>query len=532
MNYESPKIVTFDLEAREKLLQGVNILAEAVKTTMGPRGRNVVIENKEGHPVVTKDGVTVARAINLRDQIKNLGVQMAKEAASRTADTAGDGTTTATVLTQAIFGEGMKMLAAGHQASDLKRGIDSAVDEIIASLRDESISVSRDEEIQQVATISANGESEIGNLIASAIKRVGTDGVVTVEEAKGFSTTLTVVDGMRIERGYLSPYFITDQERMVVELDKPYVLLCNKKFDSLKELTPLLEKILTSQRPLLVVADDIEGEAMQGLVLNKIKGALKVCAIRAPGFGESREDMMSDLAAVLGCDISNTLQTTDIMSMQLSQLGTCSKVVVSRYDTTFVGGGASQEKIEAQINSCREGLKRSIDPDEINHIKGRLARLAGGIAVLRVGGATESELRERKDRVDDALHATQAALSEGIVPGGGVALVRASSRIQLSGVDGYNAGRIIVRNACQSPLKQIVLNSGGTPDVILNQVLNLQKNHGYDAFSGVFGDMFEMGIIDPAKVVRCALQNASSAASMMLTIGCAVVEDERPQDNR
>ncbi len=527
MNYDSPKIVTFDLEAREKLLLGVNVLAEAVKTTMGPRGRNVVIESGEGHPVVTKDGVTVARAINLRDQIKNLGVQMAKEAASRTADTAGDGTTTATVLTQAIFGEGMKMLAAGHQASDLKRGIDSAVEEIISRLREESVVVSCDEEIQQVATISANGESEIGNLIAAAIKKVGTDGVVTVEEAKGFATTLNVVDGMRIERGYLSPYFITDQERMVVELEKPYVLLCNKKFDSLKEITPLLEKILAAQRPLLIVADDIEGEAMQGLVLNKVKGALKVCAIRAPGFGESREDMMADLAAVLGCDITSTLQTTDIMSMQLSHLGTCNKIVVSRYDTTFVGGGGSQERIESQINSCRESLKNATDPDEIAHIRGRLARLSGGIAVLRVGGATESELRERKDRVDDALHATQAALAEGIVPGGGVALVRAASCITISGVDGFNAGRIIVRNACQAPLKQIVQNSGGTPDVILNQVLGLQKNHGYDAFNGIFGDMFQMGIIDPAKVVRCALQNASSAAGMMLTIGCAMVEDER-----
>lgn len=527
MNYETAKLVTFNVDAREQMLQGVNVLAEAVKTTMGPRGRNVVIEQKGDHPIVTKDGVTVARAINLRDPVKNLGVQMAKEAASRTADVAGDGTTTATVLTQAIFNEGMKMLAAGYQASDLKKGIENAVSEVIVSLRDMAIPVSRDEEIEQVATISANGEKEIGQLIASAIKRVGTDGVVTVEEAKGFATTLNVVEGMRVDRGYLSPYFITDSDRMVVELDKPLVLLCDRKFDNLKELTPLLEKVLSSQRPLLIVADDVEGEVMQALVLNKLKGSLKICAIRCPGFGESRTDLMGDLASVLGCDPVIAMQPADVMGIQLSQLGSCAKVIVNRGETTFIGGAGSKDAIGARAAACRESIANTTDLDEAAHHRSRLAKLAGGVAVIRVGGATEAELRERKDRVDDALHATQAAIAEGIVPGGGVALVRAQQVVQTQSIDGVNAGRIIVKNACSSPLKQIVFNSGGTPDVVHNSVVSLPENHGYDAFNGLFGDMFQMGIIDPVKVVRTALENAASAAAMMLTIGCAMVDDEK-----
>ncbi len=397
MSTDTAKLVSFDLEARNKLLQGVNILAEAVKTTMGPRGRNVVIEVKGSHPVVTKDGVTVAQAINLREPVMNLGVQMAKEAASRTAEVAGDGTTTATVLTQAIFSEGMKMLAAGYQASDLKKGIDAAVTEVISSLKESSIGVTRHEEIEQIATISANGEKEIGELIASAIRRVGNDGVVAVEEAKGFATTLTVVEGMRIERGYLSPYFITDNDRMVVELDKPYILLCDRRFDNLKELTPLLEKILNAQRPLLIVAEDVEGEAMQALVLNKMKGSLKVCAIRSPGFGESRTDLVGDLGTILGCEPVVATQPADVMGLQLSSLGTCTRVIVSRHETTFIGGAGSQEKIDQRIAACKESLRSSQEIEEAQHHKARLARLAGGVAVIRVGGATESELRERKE---------------------------------------------------------------------------------------------------------------------------------------
>jgi chaperonin GroEL len=526
MSTDTAKLVSFDLEARNKLLQGVNILAEAVKTTMGPRGRNVVIEVKGSHPVVTKDGVTVAQAINLREPVMNLGVQMAKEAASRTAEVAGDGTTTATVLTQAIFSEGMKMLAAGYQASDLKKGIDAAVTEVISSLKESSIGVTRHEEIEQIATISANGEKEIGELIASAIRRVGNDGVVAVEEAKGFATTLTVVEGMRIERGYLSPYFITDNDRMVVELDKPYILLCDRRFDNLKELTPLLEKILNAQRPLLIVAEDVEGEAMQALVLNKMKGSLKVCAIRSPGFGESRTDLVGDLGTILGCDPVVATQPADVMGLQLSSLGTCTRVIVSRHETTFIGGAGSQEKIDQRIAACKESLRSSQEIEEAQHHKARLARLAGGVAVIRVGGATESELRERKDRVDDALHATQAAIAEGIVPGGGVALVRSAGSVVADSLDGYSAGKTIVKNACSFPLKQIVYNAGGTPDVILNSVAAQDKNYGYDAYRGVFGNMFEMGIIDPVKVVRSALENAASAAGMMLTIGCAMVDDE------
>ena len=523
------KIIKFDLQAREDLLEGVNILADAVKITMGPRGRNVVIENPGGHPVLTKDGVTVAKAINLRDSFSNLGVQMIKEAASRTAESAGDGTTAATVLSQSIFAEGLKMLAAGYSEPDLKKGIDMAVCEVMKNLLKMSLKISKDEEIKQVACISANGEKEIGDLIFEAISSVGRDGVVTVEDAKGFNSSLTIVDGMQIERGYLSPYFVNNQDRMTADFENPYILLCNFKIDSMNNIMPLLEKSVSSKNPLLIVADDVEGDAMKGLVVNKTRGILKVCAIRSPGFGESRVNMLEDLASVLGTHVYSHSSGESLEDIQIEDLGKCKKVVVGRSASIFVGGSGDAKRIDDRVNSIKSQLEDvTLSEDETNFLKLRLSRLAGGVAVLRVGGATESELRERKDRVDDALSATQAAIEEGIVPGGGVALVRASSNLShQESIDGVSAGFEIVRRACLSPLKQIILNSGGSPELILEKIKKIKKkSYGYNALLDTFGDMFDMGIIDPTKVVRSALKNASSAASMMLTVGCTVVEDE------
>jgi chaperonin GroEL len=523
------KIIKFDLQAREDLLKGVNILTDAVKVTMGPRGRNVVIENPGGHPTLTKDGVTVAKAVNLRDPFLNLGVQMIKEAASRTSDEAGDGTTTATVLSHAIFSEGLKMLAAGYKADDIKRGMSSAVTDITAHLMEMSIDISESKEIRQVACISANGEEEIGDLICAALNEVGIDGIVTVEEAKGFNSSLVVMEGMQVDRGYLSPYFVTNHEKMIADLDNPYVLLCNQKIDSLRDIVKLLEKIVETQRPLLIIADDVEGDAMKGLVINKTRGTLKVCAIKAPGFGESRVSMFEDLSIVLGANVFSAASGETIESVTLEDLGQCKRAIISRKSSLFVGANGNQEKIENRVESLREHCTSdTIEESEKDLIKLRLSRLSGGVAVLRVGGATESELGERKDRVDDALSATQAAIEEGIVPGGGVALVRASSFIDCSSdeIDGFSAGVEVIKRACEFPLKQIVTNSGGSADLVLEKVKQDNgKSYGYDALNDSFGDMFEMGIIDPVKVARCALENAASAASMMLTVGCAMVAD-------
>jgi len=525
---ETNKLVKFDINAREDLLEGVNVLADAVKVTMGPRGRNVVIENPGRHPTLTKDGVTVARAINLKDSFLNLGVQMIKEAAGRTAETAGDGTTAATVLSQSIFSEGLKMLAAGYPASDIKAGIDLAVSRIIKNLKKEAIPVTKDDEVRQVGTISANGEVEIGNLIFDAIDAVGRDGVITVEEAKGMNSSLSVVEGMQINRGYLSPYFVTNQEKMTAEFESPLILLCNKRLDSLKEIMPLLERVLDAQKPLLIVADDVDGDAMQGLVINKMRGSLNVCAIKCPGFGENRINMLQDLATTLLCKIVSPASGESIEDISLEDLGKCKKVIVGRSGTIFVGGSGTKEDIDNRVSSLRESLNDpSLDDKEKNMLRIRLSRLVGGVAVLSVGGATESELCERKDRVDDALSATQAAIEEGIVPGGGVALVRAASEIKVkkSSFDGRDAGIQVVRNACFSPLKQIVENAGGTPDVVLEKVSSMKRSEGYNALTDEYGNMFDMGIVDPLKVVRCSLENAASAASMMLTVGCAMIED-------
>lgn len=533
MNQEiADKLVLFDADTRDRLLKGVNTLADAVKVTMGPRGRNVIIEQRGQHPILTKDGVTVARAINLADKVANLGAQMIKEAASRTADEAGDGTTTATVLTQAIYSEGLKMLAAGYSASDLKKGIDEAVDLSLSAVGSLSSPVSGRDDLLRVATVSANGEQELGQLIATAIETVGQDGVVTVEEAKGFSSSLNVVSGARLDRGYLSPYFVTNQDRMVCELEKPVILILNARLDALRDITGFLERILAAKRSLLILCEDVDGEALQGLVVNKLKGVLSVCAVRLPGIGESRYDFAQDLASLLGTTVYHNADIPALATTQLDALGSCTKVTISKLETILIGAKGIQDAYADRVSEIRLRSEETTDEDEREHCKRRLALLSGGVAVLRVGGATEAELRERKDRVDDALHATQAALREGIVPGGGVALARASAL--LSGMKGTGpeaAGRQVVRQACCMPLRQIVANSGGVPDIVLSNVLSGPDRQGYNAYTEAYGDMLEMGIIDPTRVVKCALKNAASAAGMMLTAGCSIVEDDAAQPN-
>jgi chaperonin GroEL len=483
-------------------------------------------------PILTKDGVTVAKAINIREKFPNLGVQLVKEAAARTADCAGDGTTTATVLAQAIFSEGLKLLVAGVSPADLKEGIDAATQEVVKNLRAMALTVESDDIITQVGTISANGELEVGELITEALRRVGRDGVITVEEAKGSKTTLEVVDGMQIDRGYLSPYFITNDERMSVELEDPLVLITNKKVSSLKEILPFLEQVLEAGRSLLIVADEVDGEALQALVVNKLKSVLSVCAIKAPGFGDRRWDLLGDLVAVTGGSIVSDATGISLEKLTLADVGSCSKVIVTRHAATFVGGSGLRDSIDDRVRSIRE---RSDDPTlddaERSYLKDRLAKLVGGVAVIRVGGATEVELKERKDRVDDALHATQAALVEGVVPGGGVALVRASQslrKMKLAGDRSHGVTTILL--ACEAPLRQIVTNAGRSADVALQKVLKVKSpTQGYDARDGKYKDMLEAGIVDPVKVVRSALENSSSVASMMLTVGCVMVDDDDPR---
>tara|TARA_R110002126_G_scaffold47318_12_gene132528 strand:- start:8230 stop:9834 length:1605 start_codon:yes stop_codon:yes gene_type:complete len=524
----SSKVLQFDDEARAKLLIGVDILADAVKLTMGPRGRNVVIERPNATPILTKDGVTVARSVNLRDKFPNLGVQMIKEAAARTADVAGDGTTTATVLSQAIFTEGLKMIAARSSAVDLKKGIDIAVEAVIESLKAMATQITDNSEIEQVGTISANGEKEIGRLLAKAVSQVGRDGVITVEEAKGFHTSLSVVEGMQIKRGFVSPFFVSNQDKMTAELENPLILVSNKKFHAMPELLPLLEKVLHDHRSLLIIADEVDNDAMQGLVVNKLKGILNVCVIRAPGFGESRIGMLDDLGILLDTEVISNASGHDFKTLPLSVLGTCKKVTVTRTTTTFVNGAGSADKVTERVSGLREQMEDpTLDQEEREYIQSRISKLMGGVAVLHVGGATEVELRERKDRVDDALNATQAAVEEGIVPGGGVALVRAAQCLDNLEAEGDVAlGIDIIRRSCQAPLRQIVINAGKSPDVVLDRVSKLDKSFGYDAYNDEFRDMLEAGIIDPVKVVRSALENAASVAGMMLTVGCVMIEDE------
>ena len=530
MSDNSSKELMFGPEARAKLLDGVNVLADAVKVTMGPRGQNVVIERPGGPPHLTKDGVTVAQAVNVKDRFMNLGVQMIKEAAARTAEVAGDGTTTATVLSQALYSEGLKMIAAGYSSSEIQRGIRFGAEHVLSGLKELASPVTNDEEIIQVGTISANGDREVAELLCQAMSAVGRDGVITVEEAKGFNTTLDVVEGMEIDRGYMSPYFINDQAKMAAVLENPYILLINKKLLAIKDLLPVLEQVHQSQRPLLIVADDIDGDAMQGLVVNKMKGTLSVCAIRAPEFGNARVAALDDLAVMLGTSALTSSTTEDeLKSLTVDNLGTCKKVVVTKSSTAFVDCAGSPNSIEERIRQIRDLLHDpSTTQQEHDVLSRRLRRLAGGVAVLRVGAATEVALREKKDRVEDALCATQAAVEEGVLPGGGVALVRASRGLDKirpgKDVDGVHVGIDVVRRACAYPLLQIVKNSGGSAEVVLEKVSRLKGNKGFDAKTLEFADMLETGIIDPFKVVRCALENSVSVACSLLSVGCSMVE--------
>ena len=528
---ETTKELLFGIAAREKILEGVDTLANAVKVTMGPRGQNVVIERPQRAPHLTKDGVTVAKAVNLRGKFQNLGVQMIKEAAARTAEVAGDGTTTATVLSQALYSEGLKMIAAGYSATELQRGIMIGTDLVIESLKSNAVNVTLDEEIIQVGTISANGDSEVATLLCKAMSEVGRDGTIAVEEAKGFDTTLDVVEGMEIDRGFMSPYFINDQSKMAAVLESPYVLIINKKLNTLKDLLPVLEQVHQTSKPLLIIADDIEGDAMQGLVVNCLKGSLSVCAIRAPEFGSARVSALNDLGITLGCEVLSAASTDDdLKNITIEDLGMCKKIVVTKSSSTFIDASGSEADIASRVEEIKSALSDpSISSQELQVLQRRLNRLVGGVAVLRVGAATEVALREKKDRVEDALCATQAAVEEGIVPGGGVALVRASKSLDkvkvTNEVDGVAVGIDVVRRACSYPLRQIVENAGGSPEVVFEKVTRLKGNKGFNAYTLEFVDMLDSGIIDPLKVVRSALENASSVACSLLSVGCAMVED-------
>ena len=534
---ETTKELLFGASAREKILEGVDVLANAVRVTMGPRGQNVVIERKNQSPHLTKDGVTVAQAVNLKGKFENLGVQMIKEAAARTAEVAGDGTTTATVLSQALYSEGLKMIAAGYSTTELQRGIRIGTEMVIDSLKESTVQITSDEEIIQVGTISANGDREVAELLCRAMNEVGRDGTIAVEEAKGFDTTLEVVEGTEIDRGYMSPYFINDQNKMAAVLENPFVLLINKKLLSLKDLLPVLEQVHQTSRPLLIVADDIDGDAMQGLVVNKLKGTLNVCAIRAPEFGESRVAALDDLGTLLGCTpLSSATTDSDLRELSVDDLGTCKKVVVHKSATAFIDCSGSEIDIKSRIQAIRNSID---DPgasnQEIQVLARRLGRLAGGVGVLRVGAATEIALREKKDRVEDALCATQAAVEEGILPGGGVALVRSSRVLDKARlgkeVDGVAVGVDVVKRACAYPLRQIVENAGGSPEVVFEKVSRLKGNKGFDAYTLEFVDMIDSGIIDPLKVVRSALENASSVACSLLSVGCAMVDDGTQEED-
>ena len=523
------KEITFDTEARNALKAGMDKLANAVKVTLGPKGRNVVIDKKFGAPNVTKDGVSVAKEIELKDTVENLGAQMLKEVASKTADDAGDGTTTATILAQAIVTQGLKNVAAGANPMDLKRGIDKAVEQIVAELKNISQTVGEDSnQIEQVATISANNDSSIGKLIAEAMAKVKKEGVITVEEAKGTETTVEVVEGMQFDRGYLSPYFVTDTDKMEAELDNPYILIYDKKISTMKDLLPVLEKTAQGGRPLLIIAEDIEGEALATLVVNKIRGSLKVAAVKAPGFGDRRKAMLEDIAILTGGTVISEERGYKLENADLADLGECEKITIDKDNTTIVNGSGNSDDIKARVNQIKAQIENTTSDYDKEKLQERLAKLAGGVAVLYVGAASEVEMKEKKDRVDDALHATRAAVEEGIVPGGGVALIRALKA--LDGKEGDNqdqtTGMDIVRRALPEPLKQIVFNSGGEGSVIVQKVQEGEGNFGYNARTEVFEDLLEAGVIDPTKVARVALENAASIAGMFLTTECVIADEE------
>ncbi|MDD3608826.1 MAG: chaperonin GroEL [Halothiobacillaceae bacterium] len=520
------KDVRFGADARSKMVNGVNILANAVKVTLGPKGRNVVLEKSFGAPTVTKDGVSVAKEIELEDKFENMGAQMVKEVSSQTADVAGDGTTTATVLAQAIVREGMKAVAAGMNPMDLKRGIDKAVSAAVEELKKNSKPCTDNKSIAQVATISANSDEAIGAIIAQAMEKVGKEGVITVEEGSGLENELDVVEGMQFDRGYLSPYFVNDQQNMQAVLESPYILLTDKKVSNIRDLLPALEAVAKAGRPLLIVAEDIEGEALATLVINNMRGILKVTAVKAPGFGDRRKAMLQDIAILTGGMVISEEVGLTLEKVTLNELGQAKKIVVTKDNTTLVDGAGAKADIDGRVAQIRAQVETTTSDYDKEKLQERIAKLAGGVAVIKVGAATEVEMKEKKDRVDDALHATRAAVEEGVVPGGGVALVRAISAVK--GLTGANhdqdVGISIAIRAMEEPLRTIVSNAGDEPSVILNKVSEGSGNFGYNAATGEYGDMIEMGILDPTKVTRSALQNAASVAGLLLTTECMVAE--------
>ena len=526
------KQIFFEIDARNKMKKGVDTLANAVKVTLGPKGRNVVIEKKFGAPSITKDGVTVAKEIELDDAIENMGAQMVKEVASKTADIAGDGTTTATVLAQSIINEGLKNVAAGANPMDLKRGIDKAVAAVVANLRSQSQQVGNDSsKIEQVATISANSDDTIGKLIAEAMQKVGKEGVITVEEAKGTDTTVDVVEGMQFDRGYISPYFVTNSEKMEAELQNPYILIYDKKISAMKDILHILEKVAQSGRPLVIIAEDLEGEALATLVVNKLRGTLKVAAIKAPGFGDRRKEMLQDIAVLTAGTVISEEQGYKLENADLSYLGTAASITIDKDNTTVVGGKGEKENITNRVNQIKSQIENTTSDYDREKLQERLAKLSGGVAVLYVGAATEVEMKEKKDRVDDALHATRAAVEEGIVPGGGVAYVRAIEALEnLKGInEDETTGVQIVKRAIEEPLRQIVINSGIEGSIVVQKIKEGTGDFGFNARTEVYENLFAAGVIDPTKVTRVALENAASIAGMLLTTECVIADRPEPK---
>ncbi|TPN09915.1 chaperonin GroEL [Mesorhizobium sp. B2-3-3] len=526
------KEVKFHSDARERMLRGVNILADAVKVTLGPKGRNVVIDKSFGAPRITKDGVTVAKEIELEDKFENMGAQMVREVASKTSDIAGDGTTTATVLAQAIVREGAKAVASGMNPMDLKRGIDKAVDAVVEELKRNARNVTKNDEIAQVGTISANGDAEIGRFLAEAMQKVGNEGVITVEEAKTAETELEVVEGMQFDRGYLSPYFITNQDKMRVELDEPYVLVHEKKLSNLQALLPVLEAVVQSGKPLLIIAEDVEGEALATLVVNKLRGGLKVAAVKAPGFGDRRKAMLEDIAILTGGTAISEDLGIKLENVTLQMLGGAKKVVIEKESTTIVDGVGRKEEIQGRVAQIKTQIEETTSDYDREKLQERLAKLGGGVAVIRVGGSTEVEVKERKDRVDDALHATRAAVEEGVLPGGGVALLRAAKALDLVQTDNpdQKTGVEIVRRAIETPVRQIAENAGAEGSIIVGKLRERSEfGWGWNAQTNEFGDLYGQGVIDPAKVVRAALQDAASVAGLLVTTEAMVAEKPKKE---
>ncbi len=525
------KDILFNTDARDNLKKGVDLLADAVKVTLGPKGRNVILDKKFGAPTVTKDGVSVAKEIELSDAVENMGAQLVKEVASKTADDAGDGTTTATVLTQAIFANGIKSVAAGANPMDIKRGIDKAVASVVENLKSQSKEIKDSGEVAQVASVSANNDAEIGKMIADAMDKVGRDGVITVEEAKGTETEVKTVEGMQFDRGYLSPYFVTNTDKMEAELENPYILIYDKKVSTMKELLPILEATAQTGKPLLIIAEDVDGEALATLVVNKIRGSLKIAAVKAPGFGDRRKAMLEDIAILTGGTVISEERGYKLENATIEYLGTADKINIDKDNTTIVNGAGEAKDIEARVNQIKQQIENTTSDYDKEKLQERLAKLSGGVAILYIGAATEVEMKEKKDRVDDALHATRAAVQEGIVAGGGVALIRAIDSLDKVKTDNEDqaTGVNIVRLAIEAPLKTIVGNAGGEGSVVVNKVREGKADFGYNAATDTYEEMFKAGIIDPTKVTRLALENAASIASLLLTTEAVVADQPEPE---